>query len=918
MRKFLVPFVLTVPFVLLAAAGAPAQVEFADLPLNPVFEPLPDNIELLRLENGLQVILMRNPAQPMVGIYTQVEVGSAREDYRTSGMSHMLEHLLFNGSEKYTQDELYDAADLAGAYNNAHTSDFYTNYMMVLPAANIETGMDLQSQMLFHSLIPAGKFEKEKGIVLGEIVQARDRAGWFAETTTRQALYAGSSLALPTLGTRSTIEHMERDDVDAFYRQWYVPNNMVVTVAGNFDRDRALELLETYYGAPAPGTVDRSGLRPVPPIDRTRSLTRRGGTDRRLVLSFAAPEYGLDDYFPFQVLVEMLRLEGSGILTRAVEDLDREVRPDFALWWEAAPGFGRLNISFDLKEATDPADMYPLVQDALTAAVEMGLSAEDILGITRTSEVETLLQREQLRMTGIYTAEPIVLGGPDFFVHQLDGLRAVTVEDVTRVLTRWLVDAPCFALLIEPEAGAGDAAGGMPGGMEMPEGMTMPPAMAEALAKMKASGAEEAAKAPEEAAAAPAAPAPLKVDRSVLDSGAVLVSQTNPDSPLVAIHLAVRGRALLDRDDAVPGALDVVHRLLEEGIPGCDAACLARRIRELGAVVKLVDNPAYPMDDYYTTPRFSFIRIETAAAYGPEVLDLLLEIIQHATFDEEAFAAVRDERLKALDRGEESARETANRLLDEALFGDNPQALPPEGTVADLEALDFNQVRTLYRKAFAPENLIFAVVGPLTHDELKATLSARLPGHGTPGPGLPPAPLTTEPATRTASLGGEMAAVRLGSVLAVPAEDRAALGLLTAILSDRMGMDLRETRGLSYSVGATVAFTGDRAEFTAWINPPVERMEEGRAALASFIADFDPATITPEELAKIRSARTGRLMMRRLSSMGQAYYLAMAELENDIAGYLEALTRYDALTVADLQSADAYLRDMVLVQVVVD
>ena len=97
------------------------------------------------LGNGLEVVLLANPAQPMVGIFTQVKVGSAWESYQSSGMSHMLEHLLFNGSEKYTQDQLYELADRAGAYNNANTTDFFTNYMMVIPAGALETGLDLQS-----------------------------------------------------------------------------------------------------------------------------------------------------------------------------------------------------------------------------------------------------------------------------------------------------------------------------------------------------------------------------------------------------------------------------------------------------------------------------------------------------------------------------------------------------------------------------------------------------------------------------------------------------------------------------------------------------------------------------------------------------------------------------------------------------
>jgi len=164
-----------------------------------------------------------------------------------------------------------------------------------------------------------------------------------------------------------------------------------------------------------------------------------------------------------------------------------------------------------------------------------------------------------------------------------------------------------------------------------------------------------------------------------------------------------------------------------------------------------------------------------------------------------------------------------------------------------------------------------------------------------------------------------MAAIRLGSILAVEKGDGDALKLVIAILSDRMAMDLREKRGLSYSVGASVSVNGDRGRFTSWINPPSERMDEGKQAIDKFIADFDASTVTQEEMDKIRAARTGRMMMRRLSSMGQAYYLAMAELEGDIAGYLNGLTAYDDLTLADLQAAAGkYLDGMVMVEVGVD
>ena len=886
---------------------------FADLQIEPVFTPLPANIEILRLENGLEVVLMQNPAQPMVGIYTQVKVGSAWEDYRTSGMSHMLEHLLFNGTTKYTQEQLYDKADIAGAYNNANTTRFYTNYMMVIPSEGLETGLDLQSQMLFHSLIPAEKFAKEQGIVVGEIVQGRDWPGHYTETLLQEVQYAGSSLELPTVGTKSTIEHMQRDDVYDFYRKWYVPNNMVVTVAGAFDRDAVLALLETYYGSVAPGAIDASGLKTAPFIDRTRAITRRGGDERVVALSFEAPTYGMADFFPYLVMTQLLDLEGSGILSAALEDLDAAERPELGVWWEKAPGFGRLTLQFNLQDGTDPNLMYRLVQDAVTGAIDMGLTGEDILGIVRMTETGTLLEREQLRMTGIYTAEPIVQGGPDFFVSYLDQLRNVTAEDVTRALTNWLVDAPCLAVLIEPgEDAAGDDS---MGGGQMPAGMKMPPAMAAAMQKQGGDGADKPA-----AAAAPAAAArPLQVDRSELVNGAVLVSQTNPASPLMAIHLAVRGRALIDRDNAAAGALDLVHRLLDEGYAGCDRACLARQLRRLGAVVKTVDDGRIPMDNYYTNGRFSFVRIEVAAENGGEVLDLLTQQLQFAAFTDDDFERVRNERVAELQKQQASARSTANGLLEEGLYGDHPLVLPAEGDVESLAKLDFNEVRQVYRKAFAPENLVFAIVGPLTHTDLKARIEGSLPGRGQPGPALTPPPVTTAPADLTATVGGQMTAIRLGSIVAVAPADAAALELTVAILSDRMGMDLREKQGLSYSVGASFDVNGPTGEFTAWINPTQERLAEGKAAIEAFIRGFDAATITQAEMDKIRAARRGRLMMRRLSSMGQAYYLAMAELDHDIEGYLNGLDAYDAVKLADLQRVSGqYLKTMPLVEVVVN
>ena len=200
-----------------------------------------------------------------------------------------------------------------------------------------------------------------------------------------------------------------------------------------------------------------------------------------LALAFDAPTYDSPDFFAFLVMAQLLDLDGGGIINSALEDIPEEERPEFGWYWEKAPGFGRLTLQFTLRDASDPRAIYPLIQDAVNRATREGINGDDILGIVRMSETATLLEREQLRMTGIYISEPVALGGADFFISYLERLREVTPEDVSRALTNRLVNAPCHAVLIEKELGTEGEGQDLAAAMGLPEGMDIPPAMLQAM-----------------------------------------------------------------------------------------------------------------------------------------------------------------------------------------------------------------------------------------------------------------------------------------------------------------------------------------------------------------------------------------------------------------------------------------------------
>jgi zinc protease len=872
MKKILIVLALLVSLSVFAQTEnsweAARMYQHPDMPL---FNELPENAEVLQLENGLKVLFLQNPLQPMASIITQIKVGSADEDFRTSGMSHMLEHLLFNGSAKWTQEEQYDLADMHGIYNNANTTNFFTNFMMVMPVDELEIAMDLQAEMLFHSIIPDGKFDKERGIVIGEIVQSRDHSGGSADSVIREVIYDGCSLALPTLGTKSTIENMSRDDVYDFYKNHYVPNNMVTTIAGNFNRDTALELLNKYFGSVPPGTVEKPEMVPAQYIGRTTSVSRRTGDSNVLALAYEAPAYGSPDFFPFLVMSHVLDTPTTGVLTKAIAELDPELQPSVGVWWERAEGFSRLVIELHLPDGADHARYYGMIQNALTDAMEYGVSDVDVQEIIATSETETLIEREQLRHLAIMAAEPIAQGGIDYFLNYLDNLASVTAESVTRVLGAYVVNSPHKVINIIPRSEVeGDAS----------EVVVLP-------------------------------------KRQELQNGATLISLQNSDSELFAMHIAVRDRSLLDGDN--PGALNMVHRLLTKGVGGCDEICMSHKLRSLGAEIKLVDNPWFPMDNYYTNSRFSFIRVECAAGSGQDILSLILEMVQSATFSEEDFNGERMQQIGSMARNAGSARSIASRTLSEAVYGDHPLSKPAEGTAETLEKLSYDDIRKTFRKAFSPHNLIFTIVSPEEHQSLATAIELQLPERGRAGERMTHPSVTESDERIVKTVGGEMASIRVGSVLDIKPSDADALGLLVSILSDRIQQDLRETRGLSYSVGTSISCHGPVATFSGWINPPMPRKEEGETALLEAIKSFDPLLVTQGELDKARNFWKGRMMMRRLSSISQAYYLAMAELDGDLSYYTELFERYDSVTLEQLiRVGTVYLTNLPLITVVVE
>ncbi|MBL7033611.1 MAG: insulinase family protein [Candidatus Delongbacteria bacterium] len=867
-RKIAISFytvIITITLTLIASAAG----RTADTGYNLIHQ-LPDNVQLGQLENGMPVLLVYNPTSTMTGVNVQVHAGSVYEDFHTSGMSHMLEHLLFNGTTRRTQEQLYDEMDSIGGYNNANTSSTYVNYMVVVSASELLAAMDIQSDMLFNSILPPDKFEKERGIVLEEMMQSRGNPNSDAGELIDQLIFGGSSMGMPTLGTVSTIENMQREEVFNFYKNFYVPNNMQLSVVGSFDPDSIWQQLERYYGGAAPANVV------VPPVTEAGRLTEISVNSRKhtgtpeLHLVYNAPAYNESDYAAFEVLLELLDAPTNPVRALLLEQgipLSELYHRHYA--WE---GFSRLQIGFEFSEAVDFNQIMPLIDQALNE-MATGLVVEDdlITGIVNTRLTEELRLVERPHNLGVFKGDLLANAGFEGLYRLSHEIQLVDKGVIQQVIDRYITGQPhqIIALWSVPEATAEEAG-------------------------------EE-----------------LATRRVMLTSGSTLIAHDRGASDLFALHLLIRNRSLHE-PPGQEGIVNLLHELLLTTDPTDPASDPQAPFNKLGIIVKAVDLPWIPYDDYYTNGRFSFIRVECRRQQAEQAIELLTDLLYERELTGELLTEATQSVLRRLSREDKSARTIARRSFRKALLGDHPLTQSIYGTEESLEGVTLSTIQVLRQRYFNPANLIFSVVSAIPAQEVADMLNSALPVPvETTLPELPPTPLTLVANSEVIEMDSQQAHIYEGYVVEIDPLDALPLELLGSIISNRLAMDLRETRGMAYSVGAWISAEADRAEIGCYIGTRVENLEEVVPVLRQSITQFDVDGITQTDIDIARQAILGRMQMRLLSSIGQAYSLGVAELNGDFNDSIDLLDRYNAITLEQVQAVSSYLGGKPIVEVIV-
>lgn len=301
---------------------APALLGISMLSIVPSFaQSKKIEFEEYTLKNGMHVILHEDNSTPIVAVTVMYHVGSKNEDPTRTGMAHFFEHLLFEGSENIGRGEYTRYIENAGGVLNANTSNDRTFYYEILPSNQLELGLWLESERLLHAKVENVGIETQREVVKEEKRQRIDNQpyGNLLEETMKRA-YTQHPYRWTTIGSMEHLDAAREQEFVDFYKTFYVPENAVLSLAGDFDSKETKKLIEKYFGSIPRGTKEVPRPNIVEPASTAEVRDTIFGKDQLplILMAYRIPAQGTSDYYAVDLLNQILSGGASSRLNRAV------------------------------------------------------------------------------------------------------------------------------------------------------------------------------------------------------------------------------------------------------------------------------------------------------------------------------------------------------------------------------------------------------------------------------------------------------------------------------------------------------------------------------------------------------------------------------------------------------------------------
>lgn len=757
-----------------------------------------------QLDNGLTVILDADSSAPVISTQAWVETGSIHEgNFLGAGLSHLLEHMVFKGTENYDGKAISDTVQAAGGEWNAYTTYDRTVYYIDGPASSAQTFLTILMEMVFKPSFPIDEFEKEKDVIRREIDMYLDDPDDRNSQLVYSTAYTEDPRRHPIIGHMELFNKVTHEDMVRYHSERYSTENTFLSISGDFNKQEMLAFLEK-----TGGSIERSFTHqahaPVEPSQIGQRVQRDTFAipTSKLTLAWQVPGLEHPDTPALDILATIL---GSGRSSRLYQKIREELGlcHHIAGWCSSPPSrTGMFGVSAivdlekrDLLQATVLEEIAKLsnsdFQDELKKATRMTLASQFRTLTTASGRASDLAsnwhETRNLNFTRDY----------------LDQVTCVTTEDLQRVARTYLTADKLTITSLDPDESA-------------------------EILDCEESSSQRG-----------------EIQTRILKNGLTLVMQRDSRIPTISItHATLTGLPSETAENC--GINSMLAKLLAKGTKNRSAVEIAITMDAMGASfgVSCGNN---------TT-------LTSASCLQPDLqptLEIIADMIQNPVLPEEALERERDAMIAALKEQAEDPLSVAFRHMRPALFGEQGYGLSSQGTEESLAALKREDLAEHHQKYFTAENSVLAIFGDIDPDAcatLAESLFAAMPRGQraqTASQGF------SEPSAQHLQLDKQQAVLTVGFPGASASDDdNYALELIHDYCSDMAGplfTKIREDLGLAYYVHATQFHGVDTGMFAFYLGTSPEQLDTAKVILLEEIQTIAENGIPEDTLKNVKT-----------------------------------------------------------------
>ena len=827
--------------------GIAAIVALSVLVLQPAMAQQPkkiteiEGIEEYRLDNGIQLLLLPDDSKPQFTVNMTLMVGSRHEGYGETGMAHLLEHMLFRGTEKYPDTPKW-LKEKAVLNMNGTTWLDRTNYYETLPASdeNLEFALDMESDRLLNSTILAEHLAAEMTVVRNEFERGENSPMRILMQRIAANAFEWHNYGKSTIGNRSDIERVPIGNLRDFYRKFYQPDNLMLVIAGKFDKEKALNLVEKYFGSlKVPDRKLPSTYTEEPVQDGERLVVlKRVGDVQMAGVAYHVPAASSDDYAAVEVLVNILGDEPSGPLYKNLVKTELATSANTMAFKTHDPGlfyvFAEVSKDKDLEEAKT------VMLETLQSAAEI-ITEKDVVRAIRSIKKSRERMFADSERFAIELSEWRSYGDWRLFFLHRDRVEKVTLADVQAAAKAYLkTDNRTVGLFIPTKE---------------PDRTTIPERV-DIAKKLEGYKGRKAVSKGEKFD-----PTPTNIDArtEVVDiSEGVKVAMLSKKTRDARVF--VSGQLHFGTAETLKGHVSqnrMLGRLMSRGTKNLSFQEYQDKLDELETSLNLSAD----------TGQLSF-SIETKEARLPAALDLLKEVLQQPALDGEEMEVLRNEGLTALESSLSEPNALAGNALQRIMSpypkDDVRYQKTIEESIQALKDVKVEGVKAFYEQFVGGKNVEVAVVGQFETEMVKEKLTAIFADWKggedyarieTPAPQV-------EPERITINTPDKKNAIYIAALpLAIDDEDVNYEAMLVGNyiigggpLSSRLADRVRKKDGLSYGVGSQfMADSQDKSgAFMAFAISNPDNTEKVVGAVAEEIQRVLDSGVEEKELKKAR------------------------------------------------------------------